>query len=137
MPPTRNPYELYMLSKRHAVLVPVTVHGQEFEAILNTAHLVTTVSLEIGELLLQHTPIYVCKETLVADLHLRPAGVSPKPLHSPYTVWADFTAKGSQFRQPWVVVTDQILPIVLVMDFISSTGTRLLINGNLEQRREG
>ena len=72
----------------------------------------------------------------MANLNLRPAEVSPKPLHTPYTVWADFTAKGSQFRQPWVVVTDQIIPVVLGMYFISRTGSRLLINGNLEQRIE-
>ena len=109
--------------------------GQLFEAILNTAHLFTTVSLEVDELLVQHTPIYVCQETLVAYRHLRTAGEKLKPLHSPYTVWADFTDKGGQFREPWVVLTDQILPIVLGMDFLARTGSRLLINGNPEQRR--
>ena len=44
--------------------------------------------------------------------------------------------KGRSFQRPWVVVRDQVIPIVLGMDFVSATGTRILISGRTEVHEE-
>ena len=136
MPPSRNPYETYMMGLQRALLVQSTVHERSYEAIISTASLITTVSPEVGELLRQHQALYICLESLVANSHLQPTRTPPSPWFSPYTLLDTFDVKGRSFQRPWVVVRDQVIPIVLGMDFVSAAGTRILTNGRSEAHKE-
>ena len=119
-----------------ALLVQATVHEISYEAIMSTASLITTVSPEVGEQLRQHHAPYICLESLVANSHLQPTRAPPSPWFSPYTLLATFEVKSRSFQRPWVVVRDQVIPIVLRMDFVSAAGTRILTNGRTEVHKE-
>ena len=135
MSTSRNPYEAYMMGPQPALLVQVKVHEANYEAII-TASLVTTVSPEVGELLRRHHAPYICLESLVANSHLQPTRTPPSPWFSPYTLPATFEVMGRSFQRPWVVVNDQVIPIVLGRDFVSVAGTRILISGRTEVHKE-
>ena len=136
MSTSRNPYEAYMMELQPALLVQIKVYEAKYEAIISTAILITTVSPEVRELLRRHHAPYICLESLVVNYHLQPTRTPPSPWFSPYTLLATFEEKGRSFQRPWVVVRDQIIPIVRGMDFVSAAGTKILISGRTDMNKE-
>ena len=63
-----------MMGLQPALLVQLKVHERNYEAIISTASLMTTVSPEVGERLRQRNAPYICLDTLVASARLHLPG---------------------------------------------------------------